>query len=75
MALAVDLATNPERRAAIRSRLEGARLIAPLFDAERFARHLETAYEMMAERARAGLPPDHIDVPALPPRETPFFRN
>jgi hypothetical protein len=28
------------------------------------ARHLEHAYQIMAERARAGLAPDHFDVPA-----------
>jgi hypothetical protein len=37
-----------------------------LFDTGRFTRHLERAFEMMADRARCGLSPDHIDVPALP---------
>jgi hypothetical protein len=41
----------------------------PLFDSERTTRHLERAYEQMARRAQAGLPPALIDVEPLPPRE------
>ncbi|MGO8433587.1 hypothetical protein, partial [Rhizobium johnstonii] len=52
--------------------LKEKRYIAPLFDAERFCDHLEKAYEVMAERARQGLAPDHMDIPALPPRTAPF---
>jgi hypothetical protein len=29
----------------------------------------------MAERARNSLPPDHIDVEALPSRKAPFLEN
>lgn len=72
VAMAVALAGEPARLAALRARIDAARFLAPLFDTERFARHLERAYEMMAERLRAGLRPDHIDVPALPPRLAPF---
>jgi predicted O-linked N-acetylglucosamine transferase (SPINDLY family) len=57
---AVALATAPERLQAIRSRLEASRLIAPLFDAKRFARNMEDALGQMHERATAGLEPDHI---------------
>ncbi len=71
--LAVDLYENPEKARAYRERLEQNRFVKPLFDAERFCRHLEAGFEMMAERARNGLGPDHIDVPALPPRETSFL--
>ncbi len=67
VALAVD--GTVVRRSVVASRRHAS---APLFDAERFARHLETAYDMMAARARAGLAPDHIDVPALPPRQGGF---
>ncbi|MGV1951393.1 hypothetical protein ACQZ44_11245 [Agrobacterium vitis] len=73
IARAVDLAEHPDRLEALRMRLRTQILTAPLFDAERFTRHLERGYEMMAERARAGLQPDHIDVPALPARNEPFF--
>ncbi|MGR6432238.1 O-linked N-acetylglucosamine transferase, SPINDLY family protein [Rhizobium sp. PAMB 3174] len=71
--LAVALAGDRERLAAVRARLAVSRVSAPLFDTERFARHLERAYEMMIERARAGLGPDHIDVPALPARGGTFL--
>lgn len=63
---------NPDRVAGYKSKLAENRLIAPLFDSERFCRHLEMAYETMADRARNGLEPDHFDVPALPPRTTRF---
>lgn len=70
--LATSLARDPERLSAIREKIAKNRFLAPLFDTERFTRHLEHAYELMVERAKAGLEPDHIDVPALPPRQTPF---
>lgn len=73
--LAVELALNPERVAGYKKHLQEKRYIAPLFDAERFCHHLEHGYEMIAERAKQGLGPDHIDVPALPPRTEPFGSN
>lgn len=73
--LAVELALNPERVTAYKEHLREKRYIAPLFDAERFCHHLEHAYELMTERAKQGLGPDHIDVPALPPRTEPFGSN
>ena len=44
----------------------------PLFDTERFTRHLEQAFETMAARAKAGLAPQAFDVPPLPPLTTLF---
>jgi predicted O-linked N-acetylglucosamine transferase (SPINDLY family) len=70
--LAVTLHDDPERLAELKTRLTTNARIMPLFDSDRFTRHLERAYEMMAERARAGLAPDHMDVAPLPPRRTPF---
>ena len=70
--MAVALYENPERIAEFKQTIDDNRMIKPLFDAERFCRHLETAYEMAVERARQGLGPDHLDVPALPVRTTPF---
>lgn len=70
---AVHYYNNREELAQIRKRLETNRFTHPLFDAERFCRHLETAYTMMADRAKAKLPPDHFDVPVLPPRDGPFI--
>lgn len=71
-ALAISLAREPQRLAEVKARLAENARIMPLFDTERETRHLEIAFEMMAERARAGLAADHIDVPALPPRKSPF---
>jgi predicted O-linked N-acetylglucosamine transferase (SPINDLY family) len=58
--LAVALAGDAARLAAIRSRLQASRMEVPLFDSAAFTRHIESAYEQMVERSRAGLPPDHI---------------
>jgi tetratricopeptide (TPR) repeat protein len=73
--LAVEFAKNPELIKPLRQRLEDNRLRSPLFDDERFTRHLEAGYETMVERARNGLEPDHIDVPCLPPRTEPFMEK
>lgn len=70
--LAADIARSPDRAARLKARLEANRFRLPLFDADRFCRHLEEAYRLMAERARAGLSPALIDVPALPTRDAPF---
>ncbi|MBB4010370.1 O-linked N-acetylglucosamine transferase, SPINDLY family protein [Allorhizobium taibaishanense] len=74
VALATDLVNNPARVAQLKNHIADQRFKAPLFDASRFCRHLEIAYEMMAERAKAGLEPDHFDVPALPLDVTGFQR-
>ena len=71
--LAVQLASQPERIAQFKETLVANRYVKPLFDAERFTHHLETAFEMMVARARQGLAPDHMDVPALPARMQPFL--
>jgi predicted O-linked N-acetylglucosamine transferase (SPINDLY family) len=63
---AVRLATQPTELAELRMKLAENRLRTPLFDTERFARHLERAYEMMWERHVRGLPPASLQVPALP---------
>jgi predicted O-linked N-acetylglucosamine transferase (SPINDLY family) len=59
------LAADPARRQALRETIAANRTEKPLFDTRRFTRHLERAFEMIAERARKGLPPDHIDVPPI----------
>jgi protein O-GlcNAc transferase len=61
-ALAIELATNPEKLAAIKRKLANNRLTTPLFDTQTFARHIEAAYTTMYERYQANLPPDHIYV-------------
>jgi len=50
-ALALALAQDPERRAALRHRLEQGRATAPLFDSHRFTAAIEAAFsDLMAER-------------------------
>ncbi|MFB9262014.1 tetratricopeptide repeat protein [Bradyrhizobium erythrophlei] len=62
--IAIELARNPAKLAAIKRKLEENRLTAPLFDTKLLAGHIETAYQMMYDRYQAGLAPDHIVVPA-----------
>lgn len=61
-AVAVQLATEPERLAAIRRKLEGNLPGCALFDASAFTRNLEAAYGVMHQRQQDGLPPDHIGI-------------
>ncbi len=72
---AVHFFNNREELQDLRRRIEANRFVSPLFDADRFRQHLETGYRMMVERAKAGLEPDHIDVPALPRRNEPFMQR
>ena len=52
--IALALACDPKRLAVIRSRLDEARCNAPLFDLDRFARNMESAYLRMHDRAGSG---------------------
>jgi protein O-GlcNAc transferase len=61
---AFRLARNPDELAAIRDKLERHRAGYPLFDEQRFARDLETAYATMFERCRRGEPPRSFAVPS-----------
>ncbi len=63
-ALALALATDRERLAAVRARLDSRRRESPFFDAGLFARHLEAAFAAMHERRCRGLAPAPIGVPA-----------
>jgi predicted O-linked N-acetylglucosamine transferase (SPINDLY family) len=63
--LALALSADPARLQALRQRLESTRLQVPLFDTERFTRHIERAYDLAWERFERGLPPDHITVPSI----------
>jgi predicted O-linked N-acetylglucosamine transferase (SPINDLY family) len=57
---AVELALDPQALANLRGRLTGNLRATALFDTAAFARHLEAAYSVMAERHGAGLAPDTI---------------
>lgn len=70
---AVAHALDPSQLKEIRARIDANRFTSPLFDAERYCRHLEAAYETMSKQAKAGEAPDHFDVPALPARTEPFL--
>ncbi len=56
-ALAFKLATVPARLKEVRERLVRNRLTTPLFDLDRYRRHIEAAYETMVEIGRRGEPP------------------
>jgi len=62
-ALAVELAHAPGKLAEIKAKLARNRLTTPLFDTNRFARNLESAFRAIHERYQAGLPAEHIRVP------------
>jgi hypothetical protein len=62
--LAVALARDPEKFAAIKAKLMRNRDTEPLFDSVRFTHHLETAFSTMWERHRAGGPPVGFSIPA-----------
>lgn len=56
-AMAVALARDPARLAALRARLIANRDASPLFDTPRFTRHVERAYEIMWTTWLAAEPP------------------
>jgi predicted O-linked N-acetylglucosamine transferase (SPINDLY family) len=60
--LAVGLADDPQRLAAIKARLAGNLHAAPLFDTALSTKHLETAYTRIYHRHHDGLPPEDIQV-------------
>ena len=66
--LIVSLAQSPERLQALRERLAQNRLTHPLFDSERFTRHLERAYVQVMQRHWAGQDPEHLKIDADEPR-------
>jgi predicted O-linked N-acetylglucosamine transferase (SPINDLY family) len=55
--LALALARDPARRAALSAKLERDRVTLPLFDTERYTRALERAYAIMVQRQRSGQAP------------------
>ena len=58
--IAIELAMNPEKLAAIKQKLINNRQTTPLFDSPLFAKNLEAAYMKMVERYQDNLEPDHI---------------
>jgi predicted O-linked N-acetylglucosamine transferase (SPINDLY family) len=71
-AAALRLARDPSELAGLRRRLAKNRLMTPLFDSERFTRHLERAYKMMWDIYANGDAPRRIEVlPRGAARRTP----
>jgi len=60
--LALALALDPARLAAIKAKLERNRLSEPLFDTARFTSDLERAYVTMWERQDSGRPPEGFSI-------------
>jgi protein O-GlcNAc transferase len=61
--LVLTLATDRDRLAAVRRKLAANRLAYPLFDTDRFRRHLEAAYATMWDIWQRGEPPRSFSVP------------
>ena len=61
-ALAIELAKNPEKLAALKQKLASNRLTTPLFDTPQFTKALERAYAQMYERYQADQLPEHLFV-------------
>jgi predicted O-linked N-acetylglucosamine transferase (SPINDLY family) len=62
-ATALKLATTPALLADVRARLSCNRRSYPLFDTDRFCRHMEAAYIGMWERYQRGEAPAPLSVP------------
>jgi protein O-GlcNAc transferase len=61
--LALRLATDPARLAAVRARVALNRASAALFDSATFTRQLERSFELVYDRYFSGLEPADINVP------------
>lgn len=60
--LALSLASDRDRLNQLRTKLIGLRAAAPLFDTDRFRRHIEAAYRTMVDRVRRGEAPSPFSV-------------
>ena len=61
-ALATELASDPARMAVLRQKLEDNRFHEPLFDTDRYRRHIEAAYDTMWQRRQRGEPAEGFAV-------------
>jgi protein O-GlcNAc transferase len=60
--LALELAENPQKLAALKAMLQLRRTRAPLFDSEGFARHIEDAYRQAYQHYLDGGGPQIIEI-------------
>jgi protein O-GlcNAc transferase len=65
--VAVDLATDPDKLQAIKAKLAHNRLTTALFDTKLYTRNVERAYQVINQRQREGLPPEHIVISSVMP--------
>jgi protein O-GlcNAc transferase len=65
-ALALTLAREPDRLAALKAKIAVNRRTHPLFDTARFCRGIEAAYAQMHARQCRGEPPEAFAVPDDP---------
>jgi predicted O-linked N-acetylglucosamine transferase (SPINDLY family) len=63
--LAIRLGNEPQLLAQTKDKLARNRATHPLFDADRFRRHIEAAYEIMWQRSQRGEPPASFSVEAI----------
>ncbi|WP_052657649.1 tetratricopeptide repeat protein [Thalassospira sp. HJ] len=61
-AIALDLARNPEKLAALKQKVKDQSKTCPLFDSEGYTRDLEAGFEAAYDRYLNGLAPDDIEV-------------
>jgi predicted O-linked N-acetylglucosamine transferase (SPINDLY family) len=66
-ALAFRLATTPAMLGELKAKLARNRGTHPLFDTDRFRRHIESAYTTMYERYQRGEPPQNFSVQVIHP--------
>jgi len=59
-ALAIAIASNPEKLLDLKQKLASNKLTTPLFDTPQFTKDLEQAYVQMYEQYQADLPPEHL---------------
>ena len=62
-ALILELATKPDKLSNIKKKLDENRLMRPLFDSEKYTRHLETGFQMAYDHHFKGEEPETIKVP------------
>jgi predicted O-linked N-acetylglucosamine transferase (SPINDLY family) len=65
--MAMKLALDSAAVAQLKAKLTAQRDKAPLFDTERFTRHLESAYVAMWERSQRGMPAELFSIAAAQP--------
>ena len=63
---ALRLGRDPQLLASLKAKLAIHRKTCPLFDTERFTRHIETGFTTIWERHQRGEPPAGVTVPVLP---------